>query len=298
MNHNAASVSARLYTQTDLTYSDAVIPLEDNFNDILGKAQRGLKLTDDQLAQGAGISPEDVRQARAGRFDERVARKLAPVLGLGADALVDIGNKAWQPVAHTLTGLASFNTPFDDMTVNAYLVWDPKTRDAAAFDTGSDCDGIVEFAKRNNLAVNFVFLTHTHTDHIYDLARLKKATKAKALVSKLETVDDAETFDVGKSFKIGNLQVETRLTSGHSRGGTTYVVTGLEKPVAVVGDSLFAGSMGGGMVSYEDALRNNREKILSLPDDTVICPGHGPLTTVGEEKSHNPFFPEFSKPRH
>jgi len=93
--------------------------------------------------------------------------------------------------------------------------------------------------QRNNLAVNFVFLTHTHTDHIYDLARLKKATKAKALVSKLEAVDDAETFDVGKSFKIGSLQVETRLTSGHSRGGTTYVIRGLEKPVAVVGDSLF-----------------------------------------------------------
>jgi glyoxylase-like metal-dependent hydrolase (beta-lactamase superfamily II) len=48
--------------------------------------------------------------------------------------------------------------------------------------------------------------------------------------------------------------------------------------------------MGGGMVSYEEALRTNRENILTLPDDTVICPGHGPLTTVGEEKQHNPFF--------
>ena len=49
------------------------------------------------------------------------------------------------------------------------------------------------------------------------------------------------------------------------------------------------------MVSYEDALRNNREKIMTLPDDTVLCPGHGPMTTVGEEKSHNPFFPEFQE---
>ena len=61
----------------------------------------------------------------------------------------------------------------------------------------------------------------------------------------------------------------------------------------VVGDALFAGSMGGGMVSYADALRTNREKIMSLPDETVLCPGHGPMTTVGEEKKHNPFFPEF-----
>jgi len=63
--------------------------------------------------------------------------------------------------------------------------------------------------------------------------------------------------------------------------------------VAVVGDSLFAGSMGGGMISYFEALENNRAKVFSLPNETVLCPGHGPLTTVGEEKQHNPFFPEF-----
>ena len=76
-------------------------------------------------------------------------------------------------------------------------------------------------------------------------------------------------------------------------GRVTYVIGGLESPVAIVGDAIFAGSMGGGMVSYEDALRTNREKIMTLPDDTVLCPGHGPKTTVGEEKKNNPFFPEF-----
>jgi glyoxylase-like metal-dependent hydrolase (beta-lactamase superfamily II) len=60
--------------------------------------------------------------------------------------------------------------------------------------------------------------------------------------------------------------------------------------VAVVGDSLFAGSMGGAPNQYEQALRNNLEKILTLPDDTVLCPGHGPMSTVREEKGHNPFF--------
>ena len=67
-------------------------------------------------------------------------------------------------------------------------------------------------------------------------------------------------------------------------------MSGLPRLLAIVGDALFAGSMGGGLVSYDDALRNNREQILSLPDDTILCPGHGPLTTVGEEKRHNPFF--------
>jgi glyoxylase-like metal-dependent hydrolase (beta-lactamase superfamily II) len=65
--------------------------------------------------------------------------------------------------------------------------------------------------------------------------------------------------------------------------------------VAVVGDALFAGSMGGGMVSYEEALRTNRAGIFTLADETIVGPGHGPLTTVGEEKLHNPFFPEYQE---
>ncbi len=68
------------------------------------------------------------------------------------------------------------------------------------------------------------------------------------------------------------------------------MVSGLAKRIAVVGDAIFAGSMGGGGVSYADALRTNREELLTLPDDTVVCPGHGPLTTIGEERLHNPFF--------
>jgi glyoxylase-like metal-dependent hydrolase (beta-lactamase superfamily II) len=57
---------------------------------------------------------------------------------------------------------------------------------------------------------------------------------------------------------------------------------------------MFAGSMGGGMISYADALRTNREQILSLPDETILAPGHGPLTTVGEQKRRNPFFPSIT----
>jgi hydroxyacylglutathione hydrolase len=105
-------------------------------------------------------------------------------------------------------------------------------------------------------------------------------------------MEDTELISEGRKFDVGKLDVESRLTWGHSRGGMTYVVRGLAGLVAIVGDSLFAGSMGGGMISYDDALRNNLEKILSLPDETILCPGHGPLTTVGEEKHHNPFFAE------
>jgi len=103
-------------------------------------------------------------------------------------------------------------------------------------------------------------------------------------------VPAAETIDDGKKFRVGKIQIEARLTWGHSPGGMTFVVTGLARPIAIVGDSLFAGSMGGGTVSYKDAVRNNLEKILTLPDETIICPGHGPMTSVREEKRHNPFF--------
>src|ERR1017187_8405054 len=105
----------------------------------------------------------------------------------------------------------------------------------------------------------------------------------------------AEVFADGKVWTVGGVKIEARRTSGHARGGTTFVVRGLGREVAVVGDALFAGSMGGGMVSYEEALRTNRESIFTLGDETIVAPGHGPLTTVGEEKLHNPFFPEYQQ---
>jgi glyoxylase-like metal-dependent hydrolase (beta-lactamase superfamily II) len=179
------------------------------------------------------------------------------------------------------------------MTVNAYLVFDPKTRQVAAFDTGADADPMLQFIRDKQLHLELILLTHTHTDHVFDLDRLKKSASADAFVSEREPLTGSTPFPDGKTFTLGALTIETRRTSGHARGGTTFVVTGLAQRLAVVGDALFAGSMGGGMVDYEEALRTNRAGIFTSPDDTIVCPGHGPLTTVGEEKAHNPFFPEF-----
>ena len=95
---------------------------------------------------------------------------------------------------------------------------------------------------------------------------------------------------MGAGAASGKLDIESRLTWGHSKGGVTYVVSGLQRPLAIVGDSIFAGSMGGGGVSYPDAVKNNLEQILTLPGSTVIAPGHGPLTSVAEEQKNNPFF--------
>jgi hydroxyacylglutathione hydrolase len=267
------------------------IPLEDNVSDIIGKAQRGLGVSDSQLAERSGVSAGKIRKLRDGDLDYDALERAAPVLKLDAAALQKLAAGKWNLEAvGEIQGLAQFNTTYHDMTVNAYLVWDPATRDAVAFDTGADCGKMLQRIEKEKLRVRLILLTHAHPDHVADLRRLRKETGAPVYISELEPEEGAEAIAEGKRFRAGSLEIEARLTSGHSPGGMTYVVTGLSRPVAIVGDSLFAGSMGGGNVSYEDALRNNRKKILTLPDETIICPGHGPLTTVGKEKRDNPFF--------
>jgi len=267
-----------------------VIPLEDNFADILGKAQRGLAIADSELSAKSGVGLPELKLLRSGKFEEELVRKVAPQLRLNAEALVAIGRNRWLPRPVELEGLLAVNTEFGDMTVNAFLIWDRASREAAVFDTGSDCSRMLHFLQNNRLTLKYILLTHTHGDHIFDLDRLQEKTGAPAVVSDREPLQGAKPFAAGEEFALGNLRIESRLTWGHSPGGITFVIHGLAKPVAVVGDALFAGSMGGGKVSYADALRTNREEILTLPDETVICPGHGPMTTVGEEKRHNPFF--------
>ena len=267
------------------------IPLEDNFADVIGKAQRGLGLDDDALARRAGLSAAVVRALRGGTFDEAAVRAVAPVLRLGADPLVTLGHKAWYPEQKLPPrGFAMFNTTFEDMTVNSYLVWDPRTRRAAAFDTGATCESMLDAIGAAKLTVSYLFLTHTHDDHVADAARLVAATGAEIWTSDREPFAGAKTFRDNQTFHLDGVAIKTILIAGHSPGLTAFLVTGLAWPLAICGDALFASSMGGGLVSYSDIYRNNVEKLLVLRRDTVIAPGHGPLTTVAQEKNHNPFF--------
>jgi len=265
------------------------LPLEDNFEDVINKAQRGHGLADSILAEKAGVALPDLKALKSGEWNEAVGHKIAPALELNPDALTRLAKKSYRPAKVEVEGLAQFDTPFGDITVNSYVIWDPASGKAAAFDTGGDCSPILELLSRTSFQLESVFLTHTDGDHIFDLDRLVEKTKAKAYTSSREPLIGAESIEAGQEFQIGALKVNTRLTWGHSEGGITYVVSGLERMVAVVGDAIFAGSMGGGRVSFADALRTNREEIMSLPDGCVICPGHGPMTSVGEERLHNPF---------
>lgn len=269
------------------------INLEDNYTDVIAKAQRGLKISDADLAGRAEVLPADLAAVKAGKVNTAVIRRVARHLRLDPGALEDLAHDRWYPHSPDFQrGFAQFHTNYDGMGVNSYLVWDPRTKEAAAFDTGADAGAVVDLAAAEGMKVLYIFLTHTHEDHIADLNRLAEATGAEVWASAREPSDrpGAKTFQENAHFHLGRLAIKTLSTWGHSPGQTTFFVTGLSFPLAIVGDSLFAGSMGGSAEHYLDQYQNDVDKILTLPRDTVLAPGHGPLTTVGQEKEHNPFF--------
>ncbi len=271
----------------------ARIPLEDNFNDVINKTQRGLKISDAELAQRADVSPADLAAVKGGEPIEAVIRRVARHLRLSPTALEALAHKRWYPQLPDFPkGFAMFNTPHEDMTVNNYLIWDPRARIAAAFDTGANCQALLDLIHTEGLTLRYIFITHTHEDHVVELPRLASETKAEVWASELEPAPfaGAKTFKENAHFHVGSLAVKTLFTFGHSPGQTTFFVTGLSWPVAFVGDSIFSSSMGGSPTGFVDQYRNNKEKILKLPRDTVLACGHGPLTTLAQEKQHNPFF--------
>jgi glyoxylase-like metal-dependent hydrolase (beta-lactamase superfamily II) len=267
-------------------------PLEENFNDILQKAAHGHALSVPTLAQRSGVDELQLKKLFEGVLSEPLLRRVAPQLGLRADALCQIAKAEWLPQPHTILGLWQIRSPYAGTEVNAYLLKIPQSSSALLFDTGTDASLIKKRLKEESLELSAIFLTHTHTDHVAALNDLKTYTHAPAIyVSDKEPLPDSIPLIHGQTLHFGSLQLEARLTSGHSIGGMTYVIRGRELPqIAIVGDALFAGSMGRGFISYEEALRSNKAEILSLPHATILCPGHGPMTSVAEELEHNPFF--------
>ncbi len=271
-----------------------LIPLEDNFVDIVGKAQRGHRLSNAELAAAADISPAELTEIKAGKIREPALCKLCVTLKLNVSALLALARRQWYPKQPLFPcGFAMFNTAFEDMHVNSYLIWDSKTRLAAAFDTGATARSMLDTVVAKKLSLRYLFLTHTHDDHIAGLKDLAE-TNVEIWVGKHEPIDflSANVFKGETHFHVGELTIKTLSTWGHSPGQTTFFITGLAWPLAIVGDSLFAGSMGGSSTHYYDQWRNNREKIFKLPNSTVLAPGHGPLTTLKQEQQHNPFFAE------
>ena len=268
--------------------------LEDNHEDIIAKALRGQGISKSSIAESVNVERSAIERILKGEVLEDVIIRIAPVLGLDSEKLLVSARKDWMPKLVGETSVKRFVSDFGEMSVNAYVVYEQDSRRAWVFDTGTDCNSLVSFIEEDGLKVDSILLTHTHRDHISCLDKLKcKFPSANIYVHKTEPIDQAIQIEQGFQQSLDSLKLITLHTHGHSIGGMSYIIDGLSSPVAIVGDAIFAGSMGGGMVSFTDALRTNREKLMTLSDETIICPGHGPMSTIGEEKKYNPFFPEF-----
>jgi hydroxyacylglutathione hydrolase len=273
------------------------VNLEDHLGDIIRKARAMSRVPAAAAATAAGISGTELAALEeSGQISQQPDfAALAKLIGLNPAKLEGIA-KGWLPTEKDLSlwrELRVFTTAEEGLTVNCYLVWDEVNRETALFDTGLDAKPVLDCLAENQLQLRHVFITHTHYDHVEALPKIREAfPKARLhLGSKAAPVDQRNKPN--EIVHLGGLRVTHRDTPGHAEDGVTYMVGNWQEDaphVAIVGDAIFAGSMGNGNGAWDLARQKIREQILSLPPETLICPGHGPLTTAAEEKQHNPFF--------
>lgn len=272
------------------------MPTEDHIGDVIAKECFHRNVDRAHAAEIAGLSDDEFHSFLDSGHCQRPVNypALAELLGLDERKLQGIAH-GWEPAPTDLArwpGLKQIVTD-EAFAVNAYLAWDTNTRECAIFDTGWNAGSLIESITQKGLTPTDFFITHSHRDHIADMTRVRKEFPNLRLHADMEGTPEASRNKRDEVVQVGSLRVSNRQTTGHASDGVTYVICGWPNnapKVAIVGDAIFAGSMGRGNISPEEAKRTAQEAILTLPDDTLICAGHGPLTTVGQEKEHNPFF--------
>ena len=194
------------------------------------------------------------------------------------------------------------------LAANCYLLGCERTRQAAVIDPGDEPKRIRRTVEKSGLSLQTILLTHAHIDHLGAAHQLQIDTRAELFMHRAELPllqalpVQAATFGLsnpgipkpdrfvedGEEILLGEILLKVLHTPGHSPGGLSFL---FEKMV-FVGDLLFAGSIGrtdlpGG--SYETLLQSVQKKLLTLDDEVTVYPGLGPMTTIGEERKHNPF---------
>ncbi|HXW92968.1 MAG TPA: MBL fold metallo-hydrolase [Terriglobales bacterium] len=200
--------------------------------------------------------------------------------------------------------------PVGPLHCNCSILGDEATREAIVIDPGDNIREILALISKHNLAVKQIVVTHAHIDHVGGAMQLRAVTGAPILLNRkdydlLKMLDVQAAWvgmvspgpveidqSVGEADKVkaGALVADVIHTPGHTEGSICLYFPSEKKLIA--GDTLFAGSIGrtdlpGG--SFEKIIRSLHEKVLALPDETEVVPGHGPLTTIGEERKSNPF---------
>lgn len=271
--------------------------LEDDFSDILRKASRGAGLDAAALAARSGLSAADITawQKGDGAPDDAAARALAKLLGLDPGKLADSAARRWEP--HVKLPADVRHHPHDPHPSNGYLFFLDDGRTAALIDPAGLPSTILNAIAEGPFALRYILITHKHADHCDATADVSRAfpdaeivmhrsdvAAIGALSKRAKPIVDGDELPFGENAAIRMLH-----TPGHTDGSSCF----LFKSTLFTGDTLFAGSVGGAFgttSTYKDILDSVRFKLFALDDATVVAPGHGPPSTIGEERAHNPFF--------
>ena len=270
--------------------------LEDHLGDILRKARAMKNVSSEAAAKAAGLSEAEFSalEESGGISTQPNFAALGQLLSLNSAKLEKIA-KGWTPAEVDLSLWRELRqiTTTRDYAVNCHLVWDEISHEAALFDTGWDAEPIFKIIEENQLQLKHLFITHMHEDHIAAMGAIREKFPKIHLHSNSKTAPPQSRNRANDFVHLNNLRITNRETPGHAEDGVTYIVGNWPEDapfVAIVGDAIFAGSIGRGNQSWDLAREKVRENIFSLPAETLICPGHGPVTTVAEEKANNPFF--------
>jgi hydroxyacylglutathione hydrolase len=271
--------------------------LEDELGDVLEKAARNVPLTVEGLAAASGIEPSRLKDAIDYRPDLTQAElaRLASVLNLnevGLNALAQGRYPLPDPEGLTFC-LHPLRMPYGVGVANAYLV-STGGDSAVLFDTGASHAELHRAWPAKIQALDAVFITHYEAEHIGGLeVVLRESELGRFYGPPNGRWPECRGLAEGQQVTVGQIKVTAFSTPGHAAEHNCYLVETTAQPAGpallISGDLIFAGSLGGGYFCCQRQLTHSRRIMGLLADDTVIAPGHGPLTTAANERTYNPF---------